>query len=35
VAAILHRLSGLPELVASLMYRSRLRLMECLRLRVN
>jgi site-specific recombinase XerD len=35
VAAILHRLSGLPELVASLMYGSRLRLMECLRLRVN
>lgn len=35
VAAILHRLSGVAQLVASLMYGSGLRLMECLRLRVK
>ncbi len=34
-AAILHRLSGVAQLVASLMYGSGLRLMECLRLRVK
>lgn len=35
VAAILHRLSGVAQLVAGLMYGSGLRLMECLRLRVK
>jgi integron integrase len=35
VAAILYRLSGIAQLVASLMYGSGLRLMECLRLRVK
>jgi integrase len=35
VAAILDRLSGIPGVVASLMYGSGLRLMECLRLRVK